>query len=220
MSISRESLTDAKKLIEKFIPDIRLRISILEFLAQKIKYANKINENNWNLNLDKNGRFLRFNTGHEYCIQISKDDILILCIKDELKKSIEGKKVDIIFQGYSATNEKIQSKNLFKTPDCLVKVPNSVGCIIKQNNFHKYISIINEANNSFIKFAIQNTTLLPAMKLAHSSGAVEYIKNFTGNYISDPIYIISYNNLKSFEEKNQNEIKKLPLNESQVQYFV
>jgi len=211
MIISRESVHDAKKLIKKFIPETKARKSILDFLANKIIYSHKISKNNWNLNLDKNGRFLRFNTGHEYCIQISKSDILILCIKDILKKSIKGKDINIIFQGYSATNDKIKSKDLNKTPDSLAKVPDSVGCIIQHEDFDKYISIISKANNSFIKFAIKNTTMLPAMKLAHSSGAIEYIKLYTKKIIPNPIYTISNENLERLEEKYQNEIKKISL---------
>jgi len=213
MFISRESFRDAKKIIEIFIPEAKLRKTILDFLADKIIYAHKINENNWNLNLDKNGRFLRFNTGHEYCIQISKDNILVLCIKEKLKKLIKGKNLNIVFQGYSPAKDKIQSKDLSKIPDCLAKVPNSVGCVIQHENFHKYISIIDKANNDFIKFAIQNTTMLPVMKLAHSSGAIKYIKNITDKDIPPPIYTISFEHIVKFEEKTQDEIKKLPPDE-------
>ncbi|MBD3385573.1 hypothetical protein GF407_11690 [candidate division KSB1 bacterium] len=128
--LNRKSIQDTQKLIEKFIPDKEIRLILLNFLADQVDYAHILNDSNWNLNLDKNGKFLRLNTGHEYCIQISNENVLILCIKDVLEKGLKGIDLNIDFQGYSGRN-RIISKNLYDIPDCLIKVPNSVGCIIK-----------------------------------------------------------------------------------------
>ncbi len=212
MYISRDSLKDSKYIIEKFIPDILTRRIVLEFLVDKIVYASKLNNANWNLNLDKNGNFLRFNTGHEYCIQITKKNILILCLKEDLKKAINNEKHDITFQGYSKNLKKL-SKNIEETPDCLAKVPDSIGCLLQVENIKEYLPKLDKANKSFIRYAINNTTILPSMKFAHSLGAIRYIGNITNKDIPNPSYKISYEEFEDFKDKVQKEIKKLSLDE-------
>ncbi len=212
MYISRNSVNDAKYLFEKFVPSFLNRKILIEFLADKIIYASKINNANWNLNLDKNGNFIRFNTGHEYCIQITKEKILILCLKKELKNFITKEKPDIIFQGYS-NSSKIKSQNLDDTPDCLAKVPDSVGCLVKFENFKKYISILDHANKSFIKYAINHTKILPNMKYAHSFGAIKYVEIIAKKNIPNPLYTLSHEEFERYKNKIQKETKKLSLDE-------
>jgi len=101
MILSRENIQDARYLLEKFIPNSYDRDILIEFLANSIIYASKIDNSNWNLNLDKRAKFIRFNVGHEYCIQIKKNEILIICMKNQLKPFFADKSRDILFQGYS-----------------------------------------------------------------------------------------------------------------------
>ena len=103
-SINRNNVDDAKKQIEDFLPDKNIRTILLKFLAESIIFADRLNKANWNLNLDKNGKFLRFNTGQEYCIEISHDKTLVLCIREILRKNIKGR-LDIEFHGYSGRSE-------------------------------------------------------------------------------------------------------------------
>lgn len=206
--LNRKSIQDTQKLIENFIPDKDTRLELLNFLVDGMNYAHTLNDGNWNLNLDKNGKFLRFNTGHEYCIQISSENVLILCIKDVLEKEIKGNNLNIDFQGYSGKN-KIISKNLDDTPDCLVKVPNSIGCIISYKHIQSYLPLIKKANRRFIEYAIKNTTILPMMIKAHSIGSIEYLKGITNNNIFNPIYAVTQRNLKGFEEQQHKAVKKL-----------
>ena len=212
MYISRDSLKDSKYVIEKLMPDSSIRKIVLDFLADKIVYASKINNTNWNLNLDKNANFLRFNTGHEYCIQINKKNILILCLKEDLKKSLNNEKQNIIFLGYSNNMKKL-SNNIDETPECLAKVPDSIGCLLQYENINEYLPKLDEANNNFIEYAIKNTTILPRMKFAHSFGAVKYIENITNKHIPVPSYKFSQEQLENLQSHLQYEIKKLSLDE-------
>ena len=207
--VNRDDIQDAKKTIEIFIPEYDIRKLLLEFLADEINYAHSLNQGNWNLNLDKNGNFLRFNIGHEYCIQISKKNVLILCLKDELKKSISSKDIEIEFLGYSG-RKKVISRNLEDIPDCLAKVPNSVGCIINNyRNIKSYLSFLRRTNKSFIKYAIMNTTMLPIMKQANSIGSIKFLEKFLNKKIPLPLYTLTQDELKRYEEKQIKEIKNL-----------
>jgi len=212
MLLSRENIQDARYLLEKFIPNSYDRDILIEFLANSIIYASKIDNSNWNLNLDKRAKFIRFNVGHEYCIQIKKNEILIICMKNQLKPFFADKSRDILFQGYS-NKVKINSYYLNKTPDILSKVPNSVGCLIKPKNLKKYVPIFESANREFIEYAIKNTTILPIMKHTHSLGVIKYIKSVANREIPNPIYTLSYEELKRYEEKLILKAKRLSLYE-------
>ncbi len=185
--IDRKSVIDAQRQIEEFIPNRETREPIIDFLAEMIIYANGLNRSNWNLNLDRTGNFLRFNTGQEYCIQISSQDTLVLCLKQSLIKSLPEKDMDIEFLGYSGKEKKL-SRSLQDISDCLVKVPGSVGCLIKHDNIKEYLPFLREANIKFIDIAMTKTTILTQMKNAHSSGSIEYLSKTTNKTIPNPIY--------------------------------
>ena len=187
-SINRNNVDDAKKQIEDFLPDKNIRTILLKFLAESIIFADRLNKANWNLNLDKNGKFLRFNTGQEYCIEISHDKTLVLCIREILRKNIKGR-LDIEFHGYSGKS-KIISKNLDDTPDCLVKVPDSVGCNIGHENIIDCLPFVKEANKIFIDTAIRKTILLPQIEDAHSVGGIEYLSMVTNEFLPNPSYTL------------------------------
>jgi len=83
-NIDRNSVIDARNHIGKLFSIHTSNNKLADFLANQLKIANKINPQNWNLNYGLNGKFLRFNVGQEYCIQIYEHEILVLCLKDEL----------------------------------------------------------------------------------------------------------------------------------------
>ncbi len=76
--IDRNSIEDAQRIFEKLLPKKSSRLKVIEFLSNAINYANILNSRKWNLNLDINGQFVRFNTGHEYCIEIKKNPLCIM----------------------------------------------------------------------------------------------------------------------------------------------
>jgi 5-methylcytosine-specific restriction endonuclease McrA len=198
--IDRNKITDAQRQIEKFIPDQDTRESLLAYLAEMIVYANGINRSNWNLNLDIRGGFLRFNTGQEYCISIFPQAVLVLCLKQVLKKSIDGKDMDLEFTGYDGKLQKT-SHNLQNTPDCLAKVPDSVGCFIKSDNIGEYLPFLREANVKFIDFAMTKTTISAQSKNAHSIGSIEYLSKTSHKKIQNPRYEMDEMEFQSIQDK-------------------
>lgn len=172
--INRNSIDDSKNIAENFLKDELLRKDTLKFLADGINYANQLNSENWNLNLDKNGNFIRFNVGHEYCMEIFKEEMNILCLKESLKTKINEKEKRIRFKGYLG-KKKIFSYDINNIPDCLSKVPDSVGCFIKHDNLRSYLPLLKESNLKFIEIAAIKTRQRPNMRNAHSLGFLEYL---------------------------------------------
>ena len=198
--IDRSSIEDAQRQIELFIPDNKMREAFIHFLADMILYANGIDRGNWNLNLDKGGKFLQFNTGQEYCLTISPQGTFMVCLKDRLRKTIEGKLLDIEFRGYISKTKKTSNK-LEDIPDCLVKVPGSVGCLIRHEHITAYLPYFREAIKQFIDVAIRETTILPKMKNAHSIGSIAYVAKITRKNIPNPYYTIIEE--KEFQESQE-----------------
>ncbi len=172
--INRDKVEDAEMITERFLMDKSVRYGVLKFLSKSIIWANQLKPENWNLNLDKNGQFIRFNIGHEYCIEIFQDRISVLCLKAVLQKSLQSKKVKIQFKGYLG-RKKILSYDLNNVPDCLAKVPDSVGCYIEHDQILECLPLLEKANRSFIEYAILNTRQLPVMRDAHSIGYIDYL---------------------------------------------
>lgn len=171
--LNRDSIDDAKELIEAFLPDSQTRQKFINFLCDAISFADAIKSDNWNLNLDPNGRFLRFNTGHEYCIQLNENELLILCDRTTVKRIPDFNDIQIIFIGYNGQRI-VENTKIEKVPDLLVKTKNSVGCILEIDQIKHHIDKFRSSNKDFIRSAM-NTYLMPQMKRAHSKGAVDYI---------------------------------------------
>jgi len=210
--INRESSEDAKKIIDEFIDNESIKYELLSFLSNAIIYANGLNQKNWNLNLDKNGGFVRFNVGHEYCIEIFKGYVSVLTLKEYLKKKLRGSQIEIEFKGYSGRN-KVITNNLNNAPDCLVKVPGSVACHVKNNNVIMALSYLEESNRQFIAYAINNTVQLPSMNNAHSPGFISYLSNYCAKQIPNPAYINSEENFYRIQEEKEKEAIRLNTSE-------
>lgn len=171
--INRDSFSDAKDTIEQILPDDHIRKLFINFLADSISYADSIKSDNWCLNLDLDGRFLRFNVGQEYCITLYKNELLILCNRTSLKKIMESHDLPIEFQGYS-NKQNVFNTDIDKVPNLLAKTKDNVGCILQFSDIEPYIKLLAEANRDFMDGAIK-THLMPIMRNSHSKGAVEFI---------------------------------------------
>jgi hypothetical protein len=201
---NRDSLSDTKVLVEKFLPNKESREKFIRFLANAINFADTIKNDNWCLNLDKDGHFLRFNVGQEYCIQLTDYELLILCDRTTIKPIIEKEKIPILFRGHRH-HQRIENADIDKVPDCLAKTKNSIGCLIDIENISEYIDFFIQSNKDFIRAAM-NTCLMPIMRRAHSNGAVDYVftEFSTNNEIKNNIhqYNIDYSDIQQdFEEK-------------------
>lgn len=172
--LNRDNFNDAKNAIETLLPDSFARKKFINFLVDAVSYADSIKSDNWNLNLDLNGRFLRFNTGHEYCIQLVQERLLILCDRNTIKPIIEKHNIPVLYQGYNKESGLIVDTEISKVPDLLVKTKNSIGCVIEHGAIEYFIDYFDQSNKDFIRAAM-NTRLMPNMREAHSKGAVDYI---------------------------------------------
>ena len=153
--IDRNSYNDAKTTFEKLIGDESKRIVFIDFLCSAIDFAHSMNISNWNLNLDKDGQFVRLNVGHEYCIQIYKDELLIICDRLTLKPITDKINIEIVYLGH-IKKERIRSDKIDNVPDCLAKTKNSVGCIIKKDLISDNIKLLKQSNFDFIKQGIKD----------------------------------------------------------------
>ncbi len=216
--IDRNNFLVAKKCIDALFKYLGYKNEIIEFLSRKIEYANNLNGDNWNLNLDLNGRFLRFNLGQVYCIQITSLECLILCMRDSLPLEL-SKSGDIEFRGY---NKKliVQSSDISSVPNCLVKVPNSIGCVIKKR-FDELLPALEKSNMQFIEYAIRNTNILPQMKCAHSVGAIDFISVFLERDLPNPNFVFSAQKnenivLRNLKKISESELKELALSKTDL----
>lgn len=201
--LNRNSFADAKKHISQLISIHGNSKNIATFLSEKIKLANDLNPHNWNLNLSLNGKFLRFNVGQVYCIQIEKHETLILCIKDDMPHESQQEHSDFFFRGYSKGSGIIDTTNFKETPQCLAKVPNSIGVVLK-HNIDNWLPSISRSNSNFIQHAISNTKILPQMIRAHSVGAIEYLSEVVGMNLPNPFFVYT-----AIAENEERVLKKL-----------
>ena len=206
--IDRNSLQDAQKIVENFLPNEQARKKFINFLGNAINFANSIKPNNWMLNLDTNGSMLRLNIGREYCITLRKDRILILCDRTTIKSVVERENIPVIYHydGSKKGEKAIDSRDIDKIPDAVVLTKNSIGCKLKNEEIERYIDFFSQSNKDFIKSAM-NTYLLPQYKKAHSQGAVEYIlKEFGKNNECETL--IYHNIIETEYLENKLKLKK------------
>ncbi len=210
--IQRDSMEDAERLVERFLPERSHRQIILNFLSDGIEYSNDSASSNWSLNMDKDGGFIRFNIGQVYCITIYKNESLVLCLRNKLKRDLKSREVPIDFAGYERKRE-VRSSALNKVPDCLVKVPGSVGCYFKHEDAEECIGIIKRSNRAFIDYAIKHTNVLPKMRNAHSVGFIEYLSKAMKKDIPNPLYLLTEEEYYRLQEELSDKAKGLPLQE-------
>ncbi len=205
IAIERHSIEDARKIFEKFILEKDNRNKLLDFLCDSIVYAHDLESSNWNLNLDKNGRFIQFNVGHQYCIRINSRHLLVLCDRTTLKSTFESEQTQIEFLGYKG-DQQIRSKNMNEVPNCLVTTKNNIGCLIPIDEVKVYSDYFKKSNRDFIDEAIK-TLLTPNMKEAHSQGAIEYLRLHSAK-VSQPSYYTDTYTLSDFLKKENSEFHK------------
>jgi len=204
--VDRNSYSDAEKRINLLLLKHGDSQTLAGFLSDKIEYANRISRNNWNLNLALNGKFLRFNVGQEYCIQIDEMEILILCLRQFIPETVRNNTDALHFRGYNRDKGKVNSPIFNEVPDCLAKVPDSIGVVITENA-ERWLPLIDEGNSRFISHAISVTRILPMMIGAHSVGAVDFLSDITGRHLPNPSFAL--NSVHENEILISRKIKKL-----------
>lgn len=188
-SINRENSGDAQRVIDKLISDETIKRDILSFLSGSIIYAHELNSQNWNLNLDKHGKFVRFNVGQEYCIEMYPKYISVLVLKEYIPNELVENQFNIEFKGYYR-KKVVLSSSLGDVPDCLVKIPGSIGCHMRYDrNITQILSLLEEPNRKFIEEAIFHTKIQPLMIRAHSTGFIAYLSQYSNKQIFNPSYV-------------------------------
>ncbi len=187
VNIDRNSFVDAEVWINTFFIKHGSIQKIADFLSGQIEYAHALDVSNWNLNLDARGRFLRFNVGQEYSIEIDKREILVLCIRNSIPESILGRTNELYFRGFKS-GRPVNTKIFGESPDCLVKVPDSVGLVFTKNAPDLF-PLIKKSNVQFIQYALSHTKILPQMRSAHSVGAVECLSSLVGRQLPHPSFV-------------------------------
>jgi hypothetical protein len=206
--INRNSYEDAQKVFKKFLPDNKTRLKVIDFLAQALEFANAKNPQNWNLNLDKNASFIRFNVGIQYCIQIGSQEILVLCDRLTLKPVWEEKLIPVTFPGY-ARGKSYKSDNIDAVPDLLRGTKNSIGCLLKVADIYEHIDLFRQSNFDFIRLAIEKTKLRPDMEKAHSKGVIAYLSRELGKEVENPAYAkTDLPTLAAFLQEEENKIRE------------
>jgi|GEM_PF-6844141 len=109
--VDRNSCESARQALELLIPDRKIRWTILSALTDQIIYAEQVAPDNWNLNLDLTGKFLRFNIGQEWAMNIQAGKVLILGFRDEFSNNemLIGK---VNFYGYDKARNRILASSL------------------------------------------------------------------------------------------------------------
>lgn len=203
--IDRSSSADARRVVEKLLPNLQARRAVLKFLCDAIHHAHQLSSSNWNLNLDIHGHFLRFNVGHEYCIQITRDELLVICNRQAIKAAPAFMSVDIVYRGYDG-KKRVLSPSIDKVPDCLVKVKSSVACTFAPAHAKECLPFLREANHIFIDNAV-STVQLPRMRKAHSKGVIKYLTEEV-RFVPNPAYIAD-RNMTLAELQNQQDAELL-----------
>lgn len=187
--VNRNKSDDAQRVINEFITEGSLRRTILSFLLNAISFTNDINPKNWNINLDKNGKFIRFNVGQEYCIEIFPKYISVLLLKKYIPRILVENLSDLEFKGYNG-KKKVISSRVELTPDCLVKIPGSIACHVRyEEDYALILSYLEQGNRKFIEEANNHTRILPAMMRAHSPGFIAYLSKYFDRQIQNPAYV-------------------------------
>lgn len=170
----RTNMLDAQRAVERLLPHAGKRQKFIDVLCDAIALADGVDPANWNLNLDPAGAFLRFNTGHEYCIQLDRRTLLVLCDKVALRQLEDVGELPVTYKGWHK-DRFLHDRHFDNVPEILQKTRNSVGCCIDiSGDFVGYIDRLRPANHSFIQAAMR-TRLLTQSRAAHSPGAVEYV---------------------------------------------
>ena len=172
-------------LLKKLIPDRVIRKEISDHLSEYIILAGNLNNNNWNLNLDSNGKYIRFHVGTLLVLEITKKKLLLAC----MRQYIEHLNPDCTFRGYLG-KKIIENRNIDKIPDYCTAVPNSIGIIFNLSAQSVRTDILSEPVHDFIRKA-QATTIVRKLKRVHSSGAIEFLNEFTNLNLQNPDYMLT-----------------------------
>ena len=204
---SRQNTVDASKVAQCLTPDPNHRRNILNYLADLIVYAHGTDSSNWNLNMDRKGKFVRFNVGHAYCFTIEQGECLVLCLKQEIKKIRKSAELNVDYVWYE--DGKHRSKYFSESSITLARIPEAVGCYIPNYHMGDYMPLLLNSTRSFVNRATKKTIIQPIMKRAHSPGFIEYLVETTGKDVPNPRYSMSKHDYLGLEKEHTSLAKRM-----------
>lgn len=205
----RFNLEKTKEHLEKLFPDENIRNSYLNSIAECAKIASKINNTNWNVNLDTG--FLRFNAGNRYILNIESKKILAMCWRESFLQQ-DKDIIDDFLSNVSFHNDNPNYNP--KTKEDLIQIPkedlwnNSLQFeILPEKWVEKYNKICMPSVLDFINDSITHTSLLSQSRTAHSTGVINLINEQFEQNISQPEYTTRGNSQMTDYEEKLDEIK-------------
>ncbi len=181
---------DTEKLLKKMIPDNQIRKEVLNLLTELIHRSIERDNSNWNVNLDKNGKFVRFHAGSLLVVEVTKKKILIACMRTLIEKLNEENKLDCSYKGYIG-KKAIENRNINKIPGYCTTIPDSIGVILDLSSQPFHVNSLHDPACKFVDQA-QNTVIVRKLKRVHSTGAIEYLSEASGKHLINPDYIKDY----------------------------
>lgn len=79
-------------------------------------------------------------------------------LKSELRSIPNLQELPIVYQGYMGRRMVI-SEDIDDAPDCLVRVPDSVGCRVSHQSAYDHLAMMKQANRSFIRLATRDPNM-------------------------------------------------------------
>ncbi len=217
----RFNLEKTKEHIEKLFPDENIRNSYLNSIAECAKFASKMNNTNWNVNLSND--FIRVNCGARYILNIRNERLRVMCWREtflKLGKEFIDEFLENVFFHKEDSKELMASNYNPKTYEELEKIPteilwhNSLQFNINPKLWaEKYSEKLMPSILDFCKDCIEYSSIMTQMQQAHSTGVINLINEQFGQNIPQPEYkekgknyIQGDSQMTKYEEK-LNEIK-------------
>jgi predicted HNH restriction endonuclease len=173
MSLSRNSSNDARKVLERLLPERGSRIEILRFLADSIQQAHTLAEASWSLTLTQT--MVRLNVGKIETLAIFQDLLHLVLIRQNLPRGLKTVP-DIVW------NQK--GRTVYQS------VPGSICCDIPTRQFGSARSLVRDSHRALIKSA-GRTAKRTVWTASHSPGVLRYLEEVLNTTLPDPSHSLA-----------------------------
>lgn len=169
MKLDRTDKEDAREVFEFLLPDERIRPACIELLAKSIQMANQSDADRWGVSLFPD--FIRMNVGRIEVLYIGPDIIRINLDSETLPHFSPELEVEI-------------RNSDFK------HVPNATECTFPAEQAESLLPQVQESQAKLLQKAAR-TYFQQSRKDAHSTGVIEYLKDYLNQPLPQPAYIFS-----------------------------
>lgn len=184
MKLDRTDKEDAREVFEFLLPDERIRPACIELLAKSIQMANQLDADRWGVSLFPN--FIRMNVGRIEVLYIGPDIIRINLDSETLPHFSPELEVEI-------------RNSDFK------HVPNATECTFPAEQAESLFPQVQESQAKLLQKAAR-TYFQQSRKDAHSTGVIEYLKDYLNQPLPQPAY---FNSSQESDSQTQVELSKI-----------